>query len=472
MEPKPEDLSRWWKSAVEAISTDVSGAMQMTWLTDTDAIGFSDGVFVLSAPDQFAQEQLKRRLHSQIGAAISAVLGEPVTVVITARPPATGGRAVGAPPEASESVEQVPLTVVDPAPPESSSVAVGPLPGPNLSDKYVFDRFVIGPSNRFAHAAAFAVAEAPAKAYNPLFIYGDSGLGKTHLLQAIGHYAGKLSPRTRITYVTSEQFTSEFVEAIRTGQQPAFQRRYRDVDVLLIDDIQFLEKAERTREEFFHTFNALHHADRQIVLTSDRAPRALDRLEDRLRTRFEMGLVTDVRLPDLETRLAILRRKAELDNAEVPGPVLELIADRIATNIRELEGALIRVVAAASLSKRPVTLTLAEAALKDVFSQAGSMEVTVDIVTVETAEYFGFSIEELCSSTRTRALVNARQIAMYITRELTSLSLPKIGEAFGGRDHTTVMHAHRKIEALIRERPATFEQIQELTGRIRARARG
>jgi chromosomal replication initiator protein len=397
------------------------------------------------------------------------VLGEPATVVITVRPEPVDGAVR---PRSQQDAEPA-MEAEDPVAPARDGISnVTALPNATLSDKYVFDRFVIGASNRFAHAAAFAVAEAPAKAYNPLFIYGGSGLGKTHLLQAVGHYAGKLYPRSRITYITSEQFTSEFIEGVRTGQQQAFQRRYREVDILLIDDIQFLEKAERTQEEFFHTFNALHHAEKQIVLTSDRPPRRLERLEERLRTRFEMGLLTDVQPPDLETRLAILRRKADIDGVQVPDQVLELIASRIATNIRELEGALIRVIAAASLSKQAVTLGLAESALKDIFPEAVGREITVDIVMEETAAYFGFSVAELCSSTRTRSLVNARQIAMYLTRELTELSLPKIGEAFGGRDHSTVIHANKKIQALIKERPATFEQIQELTGQIKLRARG
>ncbi len=472
MEQQPPDLPQLWRAAVDALAHQVSGPAQMAWLDQTEPIGLTDGVFVLAAPNGFAQEQLKRRFTEPLTEALSAAVGEPVTLVITARPDA-GGAAVGDPPEPEDDavIEEVeaPLRAV---PGGRSSDGPTPLPVPNLSDKYVFDRFVIGASNRFAHAAAFAVAEAPAKAYNPLFIYGDSGLGKTHLLQAVGHYAGRLYPRSRITYITSEQFTSEFIEGVRSGQQASFQRRYRDVDILLIDDIQVLEKAERTQEEFFHTFNALHHAEKQIVLTSDRPPRRLERLEERLRTRFEMGLLTDVQPPDLETRLAILRRKAELDGVDVPGPVLELIAGRIATNIRELEGALIRVIAAASLSKRPVTLALAETALKDVFPESQSGEITADIIKAETAAYFGFTVDELCSSTRTRALVNARQIAMYLTRELTELSLPKIGEAFGGRDHTTVIHANKKIQALIKERPATFEQIQDLTGQIKVKARG
>ncbi|CAN5393704.1 chromosomal replication initiator protein DnaA [soil metagenome] len=477
MELQPTDLTGVWKSVVAALSQAVPSAAQLTWLDETHPIGLSDGVFVLSAPNEFAREQLKRRFQAQMTGAISEAVGEAVTVVITVRPDPEGREGA---PEADWDVDhplkdqapQAPPTHASPTRANSQGGSVTPLPMANLSDKYVFDRFVIGPSNRFAHAAAFAVAEQPAKAYNPLFIYGGSGLGKTHLLQAVGHYAGRLYPRTRITYVTSEQFTSEFIEGVRSGRQASFQRRYRDIDILLIDDIQFLEKAERTQEEFFHTFNALHHAEKQIVLTSDRPPRRLERLEERLRTRFEMGLLTDVQPPDLETRLAILRRKADVDAAQVPGPVLELIAGRIATNIRELEGALIRVIAAASLSKRPVTLDLAEMALKDVFPESAGGEINADIIMEETAGYFGLSVEELCSSTRTRALVNARQIAMYLTRELTELSLPKIGEAFGGRDHSTVIHANKKIQALIKERPATFEQIQDLTSQIKARARG
>jgi chromosomal replication initiator protein len=484
MEPHTPDLSELWRTAVDALSDEVPSAAQLAWIAEIVPLGLTDGVFVLSAPNEFAREQLKRRFQAQMTQALGDAVGSPVTVVITVREEHAPDPSLPDPRDDDRSDDPGPQTHVRTAPPsgdhrrngidERSSRPdnVTPLPMANLSDKYVFDRFVIGPSNRFAHAAAFAVAEQPAKAYNPLFIYGGSGLGKTHLLQAVGHYAGRLYPRTRITYVTSEQFTSEFIEGVRSGRQASFQRRYRDVDILLIDDIQFLEKAERTQEEFFHTFNALHHAEKQIVLTSDRPPRRLERLEERLRTRFEMGLLTDVQPPDLETRLAILRRKAGVDGVDVPHAVLELIAGRIATNIRELEGALIRVIAAASLSKQQVTMGLAEMALKDVFPEASAGEITVETIMDETATYFGFSVEELCASTRTRALVNARQIAMYLTRELTELSLPKIGDAFGGRDHSTVIHANKKIQALIKERPATFEQIQDLTGHIKARKRG
>ncbi len=475
MDLEGPDVSQLWRTAVDRLAAEVPSASQLTWLADTQAIALADGVFVLSAPNEFAREQLRRRLHEKMTTALSEAVGAPVSVAITVAPDAEEPTTSASDPVLPDAPEPPDL------PPQLSHVGTGngsladnvrQLPTSNLSDKYVFERFVIGPGNRFAHAAAFAVAETPAKAYNPLFIYGGSGLGKTHLLQAVGHYAGRLYPASRITYVTSEQFTSEFIEGVRSNQQAAFQRRYRDVDILLIDDIQFLEKAERTQEEFFHTFNALHHVEKQIVLTSDRPPRALERLEERLRTRFEMGLLVDVQPPDMETRQAILRRKAELEDADVPSPVLELIASRITTNIRELEGALIRVIAAASLSKQPVTMALAETALKDIFPASSGGEITAEIIREETARYFGFTVDDLCSSTRTRALVTARQVAMYLTRELTELSLPKIGEAYGGRDHSTVIHANRKIQKLIRERPSLFEQIQELTGHIKVRARG
>lgn len=471
MDLEGPDVSQLWRTAVERLAAEVPSAAQMTWLADTHAIALADGVFVLSAPHEFAREQLRRRFQEKMTTALSEAVGEPVNVAITVRQDAEDPTSTSDP--VPRGMVEEPDDLLLP-PPTNGALAdnVRHLPTSNLSDKYVFERFVIGPGNRFAHAAAFAVAEAPAKAYNPLFIYGGSGLGKTHLLQAVGHYAGRLYPSSRITYVTSEQFTSEFIEGVRSGQQASFQRRYRDVDILLIDDIQFLEKAERTQEEFFHTFNALHHAEKQIVLTSDRPPRALERLEERLRTRFEMGLLVDVQPPDLETRQAILRRKAELEDADVPSVVLELIASRITTNIRELEGALIRVIAAASLSKQPVTMALAETALKDIFPAATGGEITAEIIREETAKYFGFSVDDLCSTTRTRALVTARQVAMYLTRELTELSLPRIGEAYGGRDHSTVIHANRKIQKLIRERPSLFEQIQELTGHIKVRARG
>ncbi|MDG9701124.1 chromosomal replication initiator protein DnaA [Streptomyces sp. DH37] len=348
--------------------------------------------------------------------------------------------------------------------------ATGPgEPTARLNPKYLFDTFVIGASNRFAHAAAVAVAEAPAKAYNPLFIYGESGLGKTHLLHAIGHYARSLYPGTRVRYVSSEEFTNEFINSIRDGKADAFRKRYRDMDILLVDDIQFLASKESTQEEFFHTFNTLHNANKQIVLSSDRPPKQLVTLEDRLRNRFEWGLITDVQPPELETRIAILRKKAVQEQLNAPPEVLEFIASRISRNIRELEGALIRVTAFASLNRQPVDLGLTEIVLKDLIpgGEDAAPEITATNIMAATADYFGLTVDDLCGSSRSRVLVTARQIAMYLCRELTDLSLPKIGAQFGGRDHTTVMHADRKIRALMAERRSIYNQVTELTNRIK-----
>lgn len=349
-----------------------------------------------------------------------------------------------------------------------------PAPGPGeptarLNPKYLFDTFVIGASNRFAHAAAVAVAEAPAKAYNPLFIYGESGLGKTHLLHAIGHYARSLYPGTRVRYVSSEEFTNEFINSIRDGKGDSFRKRYREMDILLVDDIQFLADKESTQEEFFHTFNTLHNANKQIVLSSDRPPKQLVTLEDRLRNRFEWGLITDVQPPELETRIAILRKKAVQEQLNAPPEVLEFIASRISRNIRELEGALIRVTAFASLNRQPVDLGLTEIVLKDLIpgGEDSTPEITSTAIMGATADYFGLTVEDLCGSSRGRQLVTARQIAMYLCRELTDLSLPKIGALFGGRDHTTVMHADRKIRNLMAERRSIYNQVTELTNRIK-----
>ncbi|MFF3943298.1 chromosomal replication initiator protein DnaA [Streptomyces sp. NPDC001902] len=352
-----------------------------------------------------------------------------------------------------------------------SGGSVGPAePTARLNPKYLFDTFVIGASNRFAHAAAVAVAEAPAKAYNPLFIYGESGLGKTHLLHAIGHYARSLYPGTRVRYVSSEEFTNEFINSIRDGKADAFRKRYRDMDILLVDDIQFLASKESTQEEFFHTFNTLHNANKQIVLSSDRPPKQLVTLEDRLRNRFEWGLITDVQPPELETRIAILRKKAVQEQLNAPPEVLEFIASRISRNIRELEGALIRVTAFASLNRQPVDLQLTEIVLKDLIpgGEDSVPEISGQAIMAETASYFGLDVEDLSGSSRSRVLVTARQIAMYLCRELTDLSLPKIGALFGGRDHTTVMHADRKIRSLMAERRSIYNQVTELTNRIKS----
>ncbi len=340
-----------------------------------------------------------------------------------------------------------------------------------LNEKYTFDTFVIGASNRFAHAAAVAVSEAPARAYNPLFVWGDSGLGKTHLLHAVGHYAQRLFSGMRVRYVSTEEFTNDFINSLRDDRKIAFQRRYRDVDVLLVDDIQFLEGKEGTQEEFFHTFNTLHNANKQIVISSDRPPKGLGTLEDRLRTRFEWGLITDIQPPELETRIAILRKKAAGDRLAAPDEVLEFIAARIERNIRELEGALIRVTAFASLNRQPVDNQLAEIVLRDLIPDDQAHEIGAPNIMAVTAEFFGVTIEDLCGPGKTKHLAQARQISMYLCRELTDLSLPRIGQTFGGRDHTTVMHADRKIRKEMAERRRTYDQVQELTSRIKQRAR-
>jgi len=340
-----------------------------------------------------------------------------------------------------------------------------------LNGKYTFETFVIGASNRFAHAAAVAVAEAPAVAYNPLFVWGESGLGKTHLLHGIGHYAQRLFPGMRVRYVSSEEFTNDFINSLRDDRKVAFQRRYRDVDVLLVDDIQFLEGKEGTQEEFFHTFNTLYNANKQIVISSDRPPKRLETLEDRMRTRFEWGLTTDIQPPELETRIAILRKKAALDRMNAPDDVLEFIASRIERNIRELEGALIRVTAFASLNKQTVDLSLAQIVLRDLIRDPVANDIDAATIMAVTAEYFAVTLDELCGPVKTKQIVAARQIAMYLCRELTDLTLPKIGQTFGGRDHTTVMHAAKKIRAEMAERRQTYNHVQELTARIRDRMR-
>jgi len=371
----------------------------------------------------------------------------------------------------AESGPQEDGDVIDFVPaPRTNRHELEPIEATHLNPKYTFERFVIGSSNRFAHAAAVAVAEAPAKAYNPLFIYGESGLGKTHLLHAIGHYARELQPHVRVRYVNSEEFTNDFINSIRDDKAANFQRRYRDVDVLLIDDIQFLSGKMQTQEEFFHTFNTLHNANKQVVITSDVPPKSLNGFEDRMRSRFEWGLITDVQPPDLETRIAILRKKAIQERLEVPDDVMEFIASRISTNIRELEGALIRVTAFASLNRQPVDMSLAETVLKDLIPGEGASQITAALILATTADYFALSLEDLKGPSRSRILVTARQIAMYLCRELTELSLIAIGEHFNGRDHSTVIHACRKIGQLMTERRAIYNQVTELTNRIKQQA--
>jgi len=480
--PAQPDLASIWRHLVEDLPPS-----QRAWLAASRPVTLHEHTAIIAVADDFTRNQLEGRLRTRLEDSLTAALGVQVRLAVTVDPEldnaanAAGLLESELLPDDSDDLEinqQVnlstnPLDVPTPFQPTSSrsSNPAGSVLETRLNPKYIFETFVIGSSNRFAHAAAVAVAEAPGKAYNPLLIYGDSGLGKTHLLHAIGHYVRSLFNGARVRYVSSEEFTNEFINAIRDDKAASFQRRYRDVDVLLIDDIQFLEGKIQTQEEFFHTFNTLHNANKQIVITSDRAPKRLEALEDRLRNRFEWGLITDVQPPDLETRIAILRKKAATERMTAPPDVLEFIASKIQTNIRELEGALIRVTAFASLNRQPVDLTLAEIVLKDLIPEGGEPQITAALIIAQTAAYFGMSIDDLCSASRSRVLVTARQIAMYLCRELTDLSLPKIGQQFGGRDHTTVMHADKKIRQLLAERRSVYNQVTELTNRIKQQAR-
>src|SRR4051794_488382 len=455
------DLDAVWTRAIADLSDDVLPAQQRAWMRLTKPLALVQDTAVLATPNDFAREVLDTKLRPLIVAALSRQLGRDVRVAVTVEPDTSEDDVEPDEPPAAEVAAPTPL-------PTASRV----LEPARLNPKYQFETFVIGSSNRFAHAAAVAVAEAPAKAYNPLFIYGESGLGKTHLLHAIGHYTQQMFSGHRVRYVSSEEFTNDFINSIRDGRGETFRKRYREIDVLLVDDIQFLENKEQTQEEFFHTFNTLHNANKQIVISSDRPPKQLVTLEDRLRNRFEWGLLTDVQPPELETRIAILRKKAAQERLDAPPEVLEFIAGKIASNIRELEGALIRVTAFASLNRQNVDLALAEVVLKDLIADAAGPEITSATIMAQTAAYFGITIEDLCGSSRSRVLVTARQIAMYLCRELTDLSLPKIGQQFGGRDHTTVMHADRKIRSLMAERRSVYNQVSELTNRIKSQARG
>jgi chromosomal replication initiator protein len=475
------DLVDVWNRARSRFDDDSLRPQHKAWIGLTRPVGLVEDTALLAAPNHFAREYLENRLRPMIAAALTEELGRDIRVAVTVEHDieATDDD----PTLLDESDVNTEATVYElrdwaggarngPPQPALHTNPRGPVAADTrLNPKYTFDTFVIGSSNRFTHAAAVAVAEAPAKAYNPLFIYGDSGLGKTHLLHAMGHYAQRLYPGLLVRYVSSEEFTNDFINSLRDDKMQAFQGRYRNVDLLLIDDIQFLERAERTQEEFFHTFNTLHNATKQIVISSDRPPRQLSTLEDRLRTRFEWGLITDVQAPDLETRIAILSKKAAQEGMNPPPEVLEFIATRIQSNIRELEGALIRVIAFASLNKQDVELGLAEQVLKDLISSNDQPEISAATIMAVTAEYFSMSIDDLIGSSRSRVLVGARQIAMYLCRELTDLSLPKIGEKFGNRDHTTVMHAERKVRGQMAERLTVFNQISELTNRIKTRAR-
>ncbi len=463
------DLDAVWHRTLESLTDGAVSAQQRAFMRLTRPLGLVEDTLLLAAPNEFAKDVLEIRLKSLITGALASQLGRDIRLAITVQPGEEVPRQDRQDRSSESSFAGSLAPRIDSFHPDRRQGHRVAEPA-RLNPKYVFETFVIGSSNRFAHAAAVAVAEAPAKAYNPLFIYGESGLGKTHLLHAIGHYARSLFSGLRVRYVSSEEFTNDFINSLRDDKASVFQRRYRDVDVLLVDDIQFLENKERTQEEFFHTFNTLHNANKQIVISSDRPPKQLSTLEDRLRTRFEWGLITDIQPPDLETRIAILRKKAVQERLAAPPEVLEFIASKIQSNIRELEGALIRVTAFASLNRQGVDLALAEVVLKDLIPDSGSQDITAATIMAATADYFSMSLEDICGTSRSRILVNARQIAMYLCRELTDLSLPKIGQTFGGRDHTTVMHADRKIRSLMAERRSIYNQVTELTNRIKQRS--
>ncbi len=485
-----------WKTVVAELNGDIDTvglmngdagppaltAQQRAWLKLVKPLVITEGFALLSVPTPFVQNEIERHLREPIITALSRQLGQRVELGVRIAAPDTdetlnglagGPTSVTEPDEVDEDSEA--LASAEESWPTYFSTRAQNTPADeaaavNLNRRYTFDTFVIGASNRFAHAASLAIAEAPARAYNPLFIWGESGLGKTHLLHAAGNYAQRLFPGMRVKYVSTEEFTNDFINSLRDDRKASFKRSYRDIDVLLVDDIQFIEGKEGIQEEFFHTFNTLHNANKQIVISSDRPPKQLATLEDRLRTRFEWGLITDVQPPELETRIAILRKKAQMDRLDVPGDVLELIASSIERNIRELEGALIRVTAFASLNKTSIDKSLAEIVLRDLISDATTMQISTAAIMAATAEYFETTVEELRGPGKTRALAQSRQIAMYLCRELTDLSLPKIGQAFG-RDHTTVMYAEKKIRGEMAERREVFDHVKQLTTRIRQRSK-
>ncbi|MEX1175369.1 MAG: chromosomal replication initiator protein DnaA [Mycobacterium sp.] len=500
-DPAP-DFATVWRSVVSELNGDVPRPgepitspgypvslldppltpQQRAWLKLVQPLTIAEGFALLSVPSSFVQNEIERHLRTPIVDALSRRLGQRVELGVRIEPAADGS---GDPVRDSDISGDVELDEVD-EDREALASAHESWPGyfterpraessdagteTSLNRRYTFDTFIIGASNRFAHAAALAISEAPARAYNPLFIWGESGLGKTHLLHAAGNYAQRLFPGMRVKYVSTEEFTNDFINSLRDDRRIAFKRSYREIDVLLVDDIQFIEGKEGIQEEFFHTFNTLHNANKQIVISSDRPPKQLATLEDRLRTRFEWGLITDVQPPELETRIAILRKKAQMERLDVPDDVLELIASSIERNIRELEGALIRVTAFASLNKTPITTSLAEVVLRDLVADAGTMQISAAVIMAATADYFDTTVEELRGPGKTRALAQSRQIAMYLCRELTDLSLPKIGQAFG-RDHTTVMYAQRKILGAMAHRRDIFDHVKELTTRIRQRSK-
>ncbi len=475
-----DDADQLWRAALRILDGSGLAPTQRAFLHQATFVGLLDSTALVAVPDEFTKDMLETKIRPSLQVALSEANGSDIRLAVSVDPAATPVTVENASVDDDEGDDLEGLSFIPAGarteralPPESNRGAPQDIGGvERLNPKYTFETFVIGSSNRFAHAAAYAVAEAPARAYNPLFIYGDSGLGKTHLLHAIGHYVRQLYNGIRVRYVNSEEFTNDFINSIRDDTASGFQRRYREgVDVLLIDDIQFLQGKTQTQEEFFHTFNALHNENKQVVITSDLPPKQLSGFEQRMVSRFEWGLLTDIQPPDLETRIAILSKKAHQEGMQAPHDVLEFIASRITTNIRELEGALIRVTAFASLNRQKVDLALSEIVLKDLVTDEEPALITAPTIMAVTAAYFNLTIDDLRSSSRSRQLVSARQIAMYLCRELTELSLPKIGQHFGNRDHTTVMHAERKIRKLMSEQRKVFDQVTTLTTQVRANSR-
>ena len=444
-----------WSEVARRLREALNETTYRTWFADVQGLEVSDDTFTVSVPNDFTREWIEGHFLGLMKAGVRDATGRELRVALAV----------------AEAEDQPSALPAEPADGTVVPVRRSEIPEPpkiGLNPKYTFDLFVIGSSNRFAHAAALAVAEAPAQAYNPLFIYGSTGLGKTHLMQAIAQYVGEHASHLTVRYTTSETFMNDFINSLRDKRIEGFKQRYRTYDLLLIDDIQFFEHKERIQEEFFHTFNSLYEAGSQIVISSDRPPREISTLEERLRSRFEWGLITDIQPPDLETRIAILRKKAMTDGIQVDDPqVLTFIAGRISTNIRELEGALTRVVAFSSLTGRPMTVELSENVLKDVFPQGEAAIISIARIQELVSDRFQLSLEELCGDRRSQHIVYPRQVAMYLSRELTDSSLPKIGKEFGGRDHTTVIHATSKIARLIKEDRSVYNLVQELTARVK-----
>lgn len=440
-------LSDIWKETLQLLEKDLSKPSFETWFKSTELIAYYEDYLIISTPNEFAKEWLENNYIDLIKSHLQSLLKNQVKLkfVISG--------------QKEETLNNLNLKAK-----ENKKITTNneDYIGNHLNPRYTFDTFVVGNSNRFAHAACLAVAESVAKAYNPLFIYGGVGLGKTHLMHAIGHYVIENNKNSKVVYVSSEKFTNELIDGIKDDKTTSFRNKYRNIDVLLIDDIQFLAKKERTQEEFFHTFNALYEANRQIIISSDRPPKEIPTLEDRLRTRFEWGLITDIQTPDLETRIAILRKKAQMENINIDNEVMHYIADKIQSNIRELEGALVRVVAYSTLNKKDVNLDLAVEALKDIIPANKPRPITPELIQEKVAEIFSLKIDDLKAKKRTRTVAYPRQIAMYLCREMTDLSLPKIGEIFGGRDHTTVIHAHEKITSELLKNPSIQDTINKI----------